>query len=317
MGVKNVIAALCLNPCVDKTVTINGFVYGGMNRIQESREDGSGKGVNVALALDQIGEEAICIGTMGIGNGQVIQQRFDGTHCQWDWVMMGSPVRVNTKVLDTATGRITEINEPGVPISEELLKAVVERTLHWAKESSYVVLTGSTPPGCPLDIYEYLIRYLHDEAPHCRVFLDAEGERLRSGLCAAPYMVKPNQYELELLCGRPMTSLEDIHIAAQGIHQQGVSMVAVSMGGDGAYLSDGNHAWYAPVMDIPVRSTVGAGDSMVAGMLRALSMGLEGAQVLRHGVAAASSSVTTQGTQLIDAPLYTKLLDSVVIRSLI
>lgn len=308
------IAALCLNPCVDKTVTVEAFCYGGMNRVKAAREDGSGKGVNVALALDQIGEEAVCVGTMGVGNGQVVLQRFAGTGCLGDWVKMDVPVRVNMKVLDASTGRITEINEPGSPLAPETLEEVMAKTLDWARKSTYMVLTGSTPPGCPLDIYETLTHRIREAAPECRVLLDAEGERLRLGLRAKPYMIKPNQYELELLCGRKMDSLEAIDGAARDLLDQGIAVVAVSMGGDGAYLAEKDGAWFAPPMQVPVRSTVGAGDSMVAGMLHALQLGLTGADVLRHGVAAASSSVTTEGTKLIDAGLYRRLLERVELR---
>ena len=304
------ITAFCANPCIDRTIEVEKFVYGGMNRIVSSREDGSGKGVNVAIAVAQIGGRAACIGLMGSRNGDAVLKRMDGVDC--DFISFDGPVRINTKLLDRATGKVTEINDRGVPVTMQQVEAMVEQCVRWAGRSSFMVLSGSLPPECPDDLYATICRRIQQECPDCRVLLDAEGEKLRLGLEAHPTLIKPNQYEFELLAGHALPTVEAIHEeACRWIERGIVDMIVVSMGGDGAYLHDGKAAYYAPVLDVPVRSTVGAGDSMVAGMMKAFDEGAQAVEAFRHGVAAATSSVTTEGTELIDPVIYQDLLQQV------
>lgn len=308
------IAAICANPCVDRTVTIEKFTYGGMNRIKEIREDGSGKGVNVALACIQIGLEAVCLGIMPEERRHLIQARLESGGCGTEFVACDGAVRVNTKVLDKSTGVVTELNESGPLVSPSQVEQLVESAVRWGARCGYIVLTGSTPPGCPADIYARIISEVRKTTPQCRIVLDAEGERFSKGLKAVPYMVKPNKYELELLCGRPIPTVQDIHDEAMKLIGLGVGLVAVSMGGDGAYITDGRQAYAAPALEVPVRSTVGAGDSMVAGMLLGLEHGLKLSDVFRYGMAAAASSVTTVGTGLIDCDLFNEYIPKIDIR---
>ncbi len=305
------IAAMCANPCVDRTVEIEKFTPGGMNRILRTREDGSGKGVNIALACEKLGMHSVCLGFMPEQGNKLVLGRLDASGCQSEFVACPGAVRVNLKVLDRSTGVITEINEGGPAVDDALVECLIKTALNWAARCSFLVLTGSTPPGCPPDIYRRITETVKREAPGCRVVLDAEGARLSEGLKAVPFLVKPNRYELELLCGHSLESIADIHAEAQRLIEQGVAIVAVSLGSEGAYITDGKQAFHAAAMDVPVRSTVGAGDSMVAGMLLALDRGLPLEEVLRHAVAAASSSVTTEGTGLIDEPLFRQLLPDV------
>lgn len=304
------ITALCLNPCIDRTVEIERFTYGGMNRILEAREDGSGKGVNVAIACRQIGLAAACIGLMGDKAGSVTG-RLERAGCPQEFLPADGPVRVNLKVLDREAGVITEINEPGIPIAPGQEEDLIGLSVRWARRSEFLILTGSMPPACPTDLYARIIEAVRLDGGGCRCVLDAEGEKLALGIAARPYMLKPNRYELELLCGRELPGIGDVDEAARALVRQGVAIVAVSLGGDGAYVTDGDQAYWSCALDVPVRSTVGAGDSMVAGYLRAFEMGLPLAEAFVHAVAAASASVMTEGTQLIDARAYEELLGRV------
>lgn len=311
------IAAMCANPCVDRTVSIEKFTYGGMNRIRSSQDDGSGKGVNIALACAQLGMDSVCLGFMPGERNSLVLGRLAQGGCNSDFVPCNGAVRVNTKVLDQSTGVITELNESGPAVTGLEIEQLIRSAVQWAGRCGFLVLTGSTPPGCPADLYKTIIEVVRQQAPSCRIVLDAEGTRFAEGLKAVPYMVKPNRYELELLCGHKLETIDSIHTESQNLIAQGIGIVAVSMGGEGAYITDGKQAYWAPAMKVPVRSTVGAGDSMVAGMLLALEQGLPLGQVFRHGVAAASSSVTTVGTGLIDAPSFRQFLPLVDVRQVL
>ena len=143
--------------------------------------------------------------------------------------------------------------------------------------------------------------------------LDAEGEKLTRGMEAKPFLIKPNQYELELRVGRKLDSVQEIKEAALECVAEGIGIVAVSMGGDGAFITDGRESLFAPVLDVDVRSTVGAGDSMVTGFLHGIALGEGLAGIFRRGVAAGTAAVTTEGTQLMTKETYESLLGRVVI----
>lgn len=305
------VVAMCANPCVDRMVTIDQFTYGGMNRIQDIREDGSGKGVNVALACAQLGMDAACIGYMAVHRGETVTNRLKNGGCQVDFVPTDGSVRVNTKILDQSTGVVTELNESGNPVTAAQVRALIDTTLRWAAKCDYLVLTGSLPPGCSDDFYYTVLTLVRKVAPECRVVLDAEGPRFAKALQAKPFLIKPNRYELELLCGRPLPTLEDIHTEARRLVDTGVAIVLVSLGGEGAYIADERQSFFAPVLPVEVRSTVGAGDSMVAGMLLGLSQGWALEEAFRFGVAAATSSVTTVGTQLINVAAFREYIPKV------
>ena len=163
----------------------------------------------------------------------------------------------------------------------------------------------------PADFYRTLIEAT---AGRCRCVLDAEGEKLARGMEAKPFLIKPNEYEIGLCAGRPVEGLADVKQAALDCCGRGIELVAVSMGGDGAFLTDGKTCLYAPAVDVRVRSTVGAGDSMVAGFLHGLHLGEDLAGVFRRGVAAGTAAVTTEGTQLLTRKTYEEMLPRVEIR---
>jgi fructose-1-phosphate kinase PfkB-like protein len=148
-------------------------------------------------------------------------------------------------------------------------------------------------------------------APQCSCVLDTEGERLAEGLKASPQIIKPNRYEIELLCGKKLPDVRGIHAEAMKLIGRGVRLVAVSLGGDGAYMTDGREAFAAPALKVEVKSTVGAGDSFVAGMLLGLVSGKPLEEIFRCGMAAAASSLGAQGTGLVDVELFNKYLPEI------
>lgn len=304
------ICAVCLNPCIDRTVEIDKFTYGGMNRILNSREDGCGKGVNVALVSRELGMESACIGFLFNDNGAIIAQRLRDAGALEDNIWLPGKVRTNLKIFDQENSRITEVNESGVFIAQEDRARMVEMVRSYAERCDTMVFTGSLPPGCPADFYKTLIEATEGK---CKCVLDAEGEKLTRGMEAKPFLIKPNQYELELRVGRELKNVQEIKEAALECVAEGIEIVAVSMGGDGAFITDGKASYFAPVVPVKVRSTVGAGDSMVTGFLHGLALREDLRGVFRRGVAAGTAAVTTEGTQLISRALYEEMLERVVI----
>ena len=147
----------------------------------------------------------------------------------------------------------------------------------------------------------------------CRCVLDADGDRMRYGLEARPFMIKPNRYELELMTGEKLNSLKEIRDAAQKYLDMGVSVVTVSLGSEGALITDGDETLYAPKLALDVKSTVGAGDAMVAGLTCGFIGDNELEDAFRMGVACASARCATESYRVIDKTEYKRLLDQVKI----
>ncbi len=308
------ITTVCLNPCIDRSISIAEFTYGGMNRVKSVRNDAGGKGVNVAVTAARLGLETECIAFLHKNGGSEIENRLFSNGVACDGVRLDGTLRTNIKLLDESKSIITEINESGAPVSSESIEQMTRLIASHAQNSDFLVLSGSLPPGCPNDYYRTLIEAAGKL--NCRCVLDADGAKLAEGLKARPYLIKPNQYELELLVGKSLSSLDEIRSAALQLIDGGVSIVAVSMGGDGALVTDGQKTFFAPRVPVEVKSTVGAGDAMIAGFTAGCLEGLPLEETFVRAVACATASVMSEGTQLIDKEVYSSLLEKIEIHAI-
>ncbi len=305
------ITTISLNPSIDRTVEVERFVQGGLNRVVDAHSVAAGKGINVALAASALGVDAECIGFMYREGARLFEKRLMLNATAYNFVWCEGSVRTNIKVRDRERGEITEINEPGARVGEADLDKMTELVALHAENTDCLVLSGSMPPGCPKDYYRTLLRTV--DGLGCRCILDADGERLALGLEAHPYLIKPNRFELETMLGRELRSLADIRDAARTCIDRGASVVAVSLGADGAMIVDGDEALYAPRMAVDVKSTVGAGDTMVAGFACGIIGDSTLEEMLRMGVAAATARCATDVSRVVDRALYSDLLGRVAI----
>ncbi len=302
------LTALCLNPSVDRTVQVDQFTVGGTNRILAERSDGAGKGVNVAVVARRLGMPAACVGLLAQEGGEVILNRLARDGVEAGFVRTPGSVRVNLKIRDMRERTVTELNEPGGAVTAEHLEQVRAEVLRQAGKSDYLVLTGSLPPGCPEDYYNTLIGEL---PAGCRCVVDVGGDKLRGNLSAHPFLIKPNLNELEEASGKKLATLRDIRDAAFSMIALGVELVAVSMGGEGALLTDGKTTLFAPGISVPVHSTVCAGDSMIAGIIKGLREGGGLKHALRCGVAAATATVADPHDGLMRFEAYEEIFQTV------
>lgn len=306
------ITAVCANPCIDETILVEEMTLGIVNRALEKRTDASGKGINVAIVHKRLGGESVCIGYNYARRGDLIRNRLLADAVPFDFVDCGGEVRSNYKIINRSDGKMTEVNEKGGEVSAQQRQALLNKCAAYAKKSKMVTFSGSLPAGCDDYFYRDLILACGDTP----CVLDTEGRKFGCGLEAKPFMVKPNQYELSLYVGRELKTQEEILTAALSIVKKGISIVAVSMGGDGALITDGKQAYFAPVVPVEVSSTVGAGDSVVA----ALCLGLTQEKALKEafamGVAAGTACVITAGTALVQKEDYEKYLPMVQIKEL-
>lgn len=308
------ISTVTLNPCLDKTVSLEQFNYGQLNRIKDMRLDPSGKGINVAIALTQLEKKAICLGINYRENGNLISDYLDQLNIFHDFVKVQGAVRTNLKVLDLKNNIITEINEKGQAVSKQDIDNLLLKINKYASQSEIVILSGSIPKGVSPNIYKKIIMEINKYP--CKVILDAEGEMLTQGIKAQPYLIKPNLYELELSYQRKFNSKKEIITQAQGIIAKGIKVVCVSLGEKGALIVNEKEAYYAPPLALDVKGVAGAGDSLVAGICIALLKNMSLAEMLQSGVAAASASLIREGTLLCKKEDYKRLLAQVQLEKL-
>lgn len=299
------ITVIALNPSIDLTNYIDGFDYGGLNRTVKSRLDAGGKGLNVALALATLGSQTVCAGFMHTDNANMFADKLRRGDAGYDFVYLKGHTRTNVKVVNIQDGITTEINQSGDPVPENCVESMDELCEKHARRSDYMIFTGSTPPGIDSGYYAKLIRIANSHG--CRCVLDADGSRLQSGIESIPYMIKPNRFELEQLIGEKIVTLNDIKAASLKLIQKGIGVVAVSMGADGAFITDGKSSYFCKAYRINVRSTVGAGDSMVAALTHSLSCGETLLDAFASGVAASAAACLVEGTDMFDINTYEKL----------
>lgn len=308
------ISCVSLNPSIDRTLEVENLVPGGLNRVRRQTDVAAGKGVNVALAVAALGLPCTCTGFMYSDGAALFEQRLSkgGVHC--DFLQSPGAVRVNVKVFDRAQSEITELNASGAEVNGEQLRQMRCRVLEHARQSEMLILSGSLPPGCPDDFYRTLAADAAGE--NCRVILDADGERLRLGLEARPFLVKPNRYELETLVGHSLEGQEDLLEAAVKLSAGGVHVVAVSLGGEGAMITDGGQAYRAAGLKVKVRSTVAAGDSMIAGLAAGFCRNMSLSDAFRLGVAAATARCATEPERRISAEDCRALAEQIKVEKL-
>lgn len=306
------ITTICLNPALDKTVTVDSLIPGQVNRIRTSRTDVGGKGVNVAVVCRRLGLDAQVIGCAGVDGYGKIRAAMSAEKVEYAFHTVEGAVRVNTKVVPLDGSGVTELNEPGPTLTAEDLDVFFDLAIEKTRTSDYVVITGSLPPGCPAHTYRELIEAL-SPVP---CILDVSGAALTLGVEAKPFLIKPNHHELAATLGRELHALEDIRAAARTFVDRGVRHVVVSLGKDGALYVGEEGCFYAPEIPVEVHSTVGAGDAMVGGLLYGLVTHGTMREGFRSGAAAGTASVMTEGTQLIIPSDFMRLLEQVQIQEL-
>ena len=304
------ITTVCMNPSFDKTASVNRLTTGDVNRLYSVRVDVGGKGINVAIVLKRLGFDVRCIGCLGEENGELFLRMIKRDDISFDYLSVPGEVRTNLKLLDESQKVVTEFNEPGVGLEESQLADFEKLLAEKASDSEYVVLSGRLPAGCPENTYQRCMRAVNGK----KVVLDCAGDSLLYGINEKPYLIKPNLPEMEAIMRKELRTLRNVRDAAFNLIERGAQNVVVSMGKYGAMLVNNDAALFAPALPVEARSTVGAGDSMVGGILAGLSCGAEIQEAFRYGVAAGAASVMTDGTQLVYKKDFDLLLPKVTVQ---
>lgn len=296
MTVSTGIATLTLNPAIDQSAAISDFTAGEVNRVDWERSDPGGKGVNVASFLSDLGFRVTVTGFLGRENSAVFERLFQDKGMTDRFLRVPGKTRVNVKIIDEAQHRITDINFPGQTVGAAELASVRDVLTALIADHQWFVLSGSLPSGVPLDFYAELVGLL--KAAGKRVVLDTSGEPMRAAIGSAPYAIKPNIAELEEVLGSPLPDRAAIVKAARILVKGGIEYVVISMGKDGALFVDARECLLALPPAVEVKSTVGAGDAMVAGFVAARLRGGSLADCARLATATAVGALTQLGPRL-------------------
>jgi len=288
------IITLTLNPAVDKTIEIDDFKVNSVNRVSSTRLDCGGKGINVSKVLQALESKSKAVVVLAGESGKYIKEQLDNLNIENDTVLIGGETRTNIKIVDKVKNTNTDINEKGPDISMADLAKVESILLDNLDEKSVLVISGSVPGSLDNDVYKNII--LKVKSKGVKTLLDADGELLKKSIEGGPFLVKPNIHELERFFGLKMNTIDEVIKTAKMIFQYGVEIVVVSLGAEGSVVLTNDKTIVVEALKVDVKSTVGAGDAMVAAWAMSIEReySLEKAAVL--AAAASAASVTTFGT---------------------
>ena len=303
------IYTVTLNPALDKTVEIPGMALDTVNRVTSMRTDPGGKGINVSKVIAKLGGESCAVGILGGESGRTLLAALEREGLRTHFRFVEGQTRTNLKIIDRALHTNTDINEPGLTVSPADLDALLRDLLGMVREGDIVVLAGSLPQGAPQDTYRVWTAACREKG--ARVCLDADGALLAEGLKAAPYLIKPNEDELSRLVGHRLTDTDELIAEGRRLLKGGVTRVVISLGEHGALYLRGNEVLYAEGLSVPVGSTVGAGDSVVAALAYADSLGMSDEDAVRLSTATGAANVMCSGTQAAEREAVEALLPKV------
>jgi 1-phosphofructokinase family hexose kinase len=293
------------NPAIDKRLRVPHLAPGQINRACTVQAFPGGKSAHVAMVLRTLGESPVWTGLVGGSTGSELVAGLSALGIHTHPAEMTQPTRTNLEVVEDS-GRVTEILEPGAaPSAEELdaFEKACEALFAQGREEAVVIFSGSLPAGVAPDFYARLIALSQQFGGSA--FLDASGDPLRLALLAKPQFVKPNREEAAHLLGMPIESLSAASLAVRKLLSLGARSAALSLGAEGLLFCAAAAApiVFAPALSLPVRSTVGCGDSALAGFARALALNASAEDAVRLAAACAAANC------LADSPGAARLAD--------
>ena len=306
------ILTVCMSPCTDITIELDSLNVGMTNVVKSKRTSFGGKGLNVAIGVARLGGSPYATGLMYNENGYVFENALDKEGVPFTFVWSKGRVRENYKFIDNRS-MLTEVNDVGEEVQKEKATEVEAMVRMLSKRSNVTVLSGGLPRGVNANFYGNLVRAV---APNSLKIVDASGERLFAAIAEGVDLVKPNLDELENALGRRIEDKKDMLAGCYELLDRGAKRVLLSLGKQGAVITDGTHSYYCKSMNVAVNSTVGAGDGMVAAAAMQLEKDAPLSEILRAGVAAGTATVMTTGKVSFTQEKYNEVIANLRVREL-
>ncbi len=302
------VATITLNPAYDLVGLSTPIELGEVNRVTTAGFHAAGKGINVAKVLKSLGIDVTVGGFLGKENQDGFQKEFSEAGIANRFQMVEGRTRINVKLTEP-NGKVTDFNFSGFEITKQDWTRFVNDTLSWAGQFDMICVSGSVPPSIDLNDFTAWMKRLRSECM-CLIF-DSSREAFVAGLKALPWLVKPNHHELEIWAGRPLPELSDVVQAAHELRQQGIAHVVISLGEQGAMWVNASGAWMAKPPKCNVVSTVGAGDSMVGGLIYGLMMRQTSEHTLRLATAISALAVSQTNVGITDREQLARMMTEV------
>ena len=298
------ILTVCMSPSVDVTIELDSLNVGKVNIVKNKTLSFTGKAINVAIGVARLGAQAYATGFMYNENGAMFESALDKEGVGFSFVWNSGRVRENYKCIDQKS-MLTEINDVGGQVGDGKRVELLQMIRNFSSRSEVTVISGGLPRGVDAGYYRELFKAVDSNSLK---IADAEGAKLFASLEAGIDLVKPNLEELEETLGREFRDKSDMLSGCRELLDRGAKTVLLSLGKDGAVITNGTKNFYCKSINVAVNSTVGAGDGMVAAAAAQLQQGAPIEEILRAGVAAGTATVTTFGTVSFTKNKYDEIL---------
>lgn len=291
------VITLTVNPVIDKSVFVAGICPNTKLRCTAPSYDPGGGGINVSRALKKLGRDSLCIYLAGGPTGEHLKQLLDKEGIEQSVVPINGWTRDNLSVTDTITDQQYRFGTPGPLVSKEEWETLLKQLERYLQEGDYLVASGKLSPGIPDDFYAQVGAMAKKK--RTRFILDTSGEALVQGSKSHIYILKPNLGELSALYGNKSISAFELESMAKNfLDGHDCEILVVSLGAKGALLATKYGMEYIPAPIVFQKSTIGAGDSMVAGMIASLLHGRTVRDMVKYGVACGAAATMHEGIQL-------------------
>ncbi len=307
------ILTICPNPSIDCTIELDNLNVGMLNRVRNKVETYSGKALNVAKGIARLDGKCVTTGFMFNAQAKLFEQSLENEGVEHKFVYNDGAARVNYKIIDKKS-MLTEINDRGGEVARAQQEELIALVKSLAKDCDIAVMSGSLPRGVSPEFYGEVLSVI---PKNVKRIVDTEKTNMLSALAeGGVFMVKPNLKELEEFSGISVHGKKDVVTAATKYIDAGVENVLVSLGADGAILTNGSQSYYCKSASVAVNSTVGAGDCMVAAACVQLELGAPMDEILRRSVAAGTASITTSGTNLFHKDKYEEIYAKIFVEKI-
>lgn len=303
------IATLTFSPCIDKSASVQALIPEKKLRCSLAKLDPGGGGINVARAIIKLGGTAVAIYPAGGYTGHSFNQLMQEENVPAISIKCKNETRENVVILDKETMKQFRFGFPGTELYEDEWKECLS-AIEKVEDLSFIVASGSLPPGVPDDVYAIIARMAKKK--NAKLVVDTSGDALKQAIKEGVYLLKPNLGELASIAGKEHINEDEVEtIAKKIINEGGAEVLVVSMADKGAFLFTKDETARVIPPKVEVKSTVGAGDSMVAGIVYALSKGYSCKEALEYGVASGTAATLQPGTELCSKENTEKLLERI------
>ena len=306
------VLTICMSPCTDVTIELDALNVGKTNVIKRKSVSFGGKALNVAIGVKRLGGDVYATGLMYNENGYLFENALDKEGVPFTFVWNKGRARENLKLIDRKS-MLTEVNDVGAEVGKDKTEEVLGMVRMLSERSGVTVLSGGLPRGLDAGYYGKLAATVHKDSMK---IVDAVGQRMFSALNEGVDLVKPNLEELENTIGKNIESKTDMLKACYELLDRGAKRVLLSLGKEGAVITDGHNNFYCKSLNVAVNSTVGAGDGMVAAAALKLEQGADLREILRSGVAAGTATVMSVGQTSFTKEKYNEVLANLIVKEI-